>query len=292
MLKSGRNPRNESEQMIFNNLRAIEYINEFQEVEIDFKIIIELHKIMTANTSAEHCSGDFRKSDVFVIDHVDGEIAHIPPDWKEVEELMEELCTFINNDKNFIHPIVKASIIHFLIGYIHPFSDGNGRTARALFYWYLLKKGYSLIQNISISKVILESRTQYDKAFLKTESDGNDLNYFIAYSIKNIRVAFEKLTNYRDKKLNERKKANAISYELLNKGLNKRQADLIGYLYFKNKETKITLNSYAEKHEIVRQTASKDLNELIKLNLIIENKTQKPYTYGLIDRIVIDNFIL
>jgi len=207
MLKSGRNPRNESEQMIFNNLRAIEYINEFQEVEIDFKIIIELHKIMTANTSAEHCSGDFRKSDVFVIDHVDGEIAHIPPDWKEVEELMEELCTFINNDKNFIHPIVKASIIHFLIGYIHPFSDGNGRTARALFYWYLLKKGYSLIQNISISKVILESRTQYDKAFLKTESDGNDLNYFIAYSIKNIRVAFEKLTNYRDKKLNERKKS-------------------------------------------------------------------------------------
>ncbi|WP_366511954.1 Fic family protein [Maribacter sp.] len=51
---------------------------------------------------------------------------------------------FFNNNpkKNFIHPIVKASILHFLIGYIHPFVDGNGRTARAIFYWYLLKNGY------------------------------------------------------------------------------------------------------------------------------------------------------
>src|SRR5690606_17253471 len=130
--------------------------------------------------------------DVFVTDHVDGEIAHTPPDALLMEKLMNHLCEFINNDGYFIHPIVKASIIHFMIGYIHPFADGNGRTARALFYWFLLRKGYTLISDISISRVILESRTQYDKAFLKTEYDDNDMNYFIAYSIKNIRVAFEK----------------------------------------------------------------------------------------------------
>lgn len=290
MLKSGRSPRNESEQMIFNNLRAIEYISEFQDVEIDFKIILELHKIMTANTDAEKCSGEFRKSEVFVIDHVDGEVAHIPPDWKEVEHLMGELCAFMNDDKHFIHPIVKASMVHFLIGFIHPFADGNGRTARALFYWYLLKKGYALIRNISISRVILESRTQYDKAFLKTEYDDNDLNYFISYSVKNIRIAFEKLVNYRDKKSDERKKANSISYELLNKGLNKRQADLLGYLYLKDKNI-ITLSRYAEKYGIVRQTASKDLNELIKMGLIAESKSSKPYIYSIPNRNVIDKFI-
>ncbi|MBK7956922.1 MAG: Fic family protein [Bacteroidetes bacterium] len=180
MLKTGRNPRNESEQMIFNNLRAIQYITEFQDSNIDFKSIIELHRIMTANTEAEKYSGDYRKGEVFVTDHIDGEIAHIPPDWIEVEKLMADLCDFANNDSKFIHPIIKASMIHFMIGFIHPFKDGNGRTARALFYWYLLKKGYSLIKNISISKVILESRTQYDKAFLKTEHDDNDLNYFIS----------------------------------------------------------------------------------------------------------------
>ena len=290
MLKSGRVPRNESEQMIFNNLRAIEYITEFVSSPLDFKIIIELHKIMTANTDAEKYSGNFRKGEVFVTDHVDGEIAHIPPDWKEVEILMDELCNFINNEDKFIHPIIKSSIIHFMVGFIHPFKDGNGRTARALFYWYLLKKGYSLVKNISISRVILESRTQYDKAFLKTEKDDNDLNYFISYSIKNIRIAFEKLINYRDKKLEERKKANLVAYELLEKGLNKRQSDVLGYLFLKN-EKSITLNSYSKKHDIVRQTASKDLSELIKLGLIFENKSTKPYKYSLKSKEAIENFI-
>lgn len=280
MLKTGRDPRNESEQMIFNNLKAIEYISEYVKADIDFKLIINLHKILRVNTDAEKYSGDFRKGEVFVTDHVDGEIAHIPPEWSQVTLLMGELCDFINDDERFIHPIIKASIIHFMVGFIHPFKDGNGRTARALFYWYLLKKGYSLIKNISISRVILESRTQYDKAFLKTEYDDYDLNYFITYSLKNIRIAFEKLIRYRDKKLEERKKANLISYELLSKGLNKRQADLIGYLFL-NPSNTVTLYSYCEKHEIVRQTASKDIQELIRLGLIKEDKSTKPYRYTL-----------
>jgi len=290
MLKSGRVPRNESEQMIFNNLRAIEYISEFVDSKIDYKIIIELHRIMTANTEAEQYSGDYRKGEVFVTDHVDGEIAHIPPDWQEVEPLMGELSDFINDETKFIHPIIKASMIHFMIGFIHPFKDGNGRTARALFYWYLLKKGYALVKNISISRVILESRTQYDKAFLKTEYDENDLNYFIFYSIKNIKIAFEKLIRYRDKKVEERKKANLVSYELLDKGLNKRQADLVGYLFLKEKNM-ITLNSYSHRHDIVRQTASKDLNELIRLGFIIEDKSTKPYKYSLKSKEQIEDYI-
>ncbi len=290
MLKSGRKPRNESEQMIFNNLRAIDYITEFVKSEIDFKIIIELHKIMTVSTTAEKHSGDFRNGEVFVTDHIDGEIAHIPPDWQEVPLLMQEVCRFINDDEKFIHPIIKASIIHFMIGYIHPFKDGNGRTARALFYWFLLKKGYSLIKYISISRVILESRIQYDKAFLKTEYDENDLNYFITYSIKNIRIAFEKLIKYRDNKLDEKKKANLISYELLAKGLHKRQADLVGFLYFKE-NNEITINSYAEKNKIVRQTASKDINELIKLGFIIEDKSNKPFKYSIGNRKMIEEYL-
>lgn len=290
MLESGRSPSNESEQMIFNNLRAIQYISEFQDSTIDFQGILELHRIMTENTKAEQYAGDFRKGDVYVTDHVDGEVAHIPPSWEEVELLMGALCDFANHDPKFIHPIIKASIIHFMIGFIHPFKDGNGRTARALFYWYLLKKGYTSIKNISISKVILASRTQYDKAFLKTENDDNDLNYFISYSIKNIRVAFEKLQAYRDKKLEERKKANYISYQLMEKGLNKRQADLLGYLYIKGQHN-VTLKSYTDQHEIVRQTASKDLNELIKFGLLKEDRSTKPYHYSISSRGIIDNFI-
>ena len=120
MLKSGRKPRNESEQMIFNNSRSIKRITEEINKPLDFALIIELHKTMTANTSAEYCAGDFRDKQIYVQDHVDGENStHTPPDSELVEKYMEDLCEFVNSEKPFIHPVVEASIIHFQIGYIH-----------------------------------------------------------------------------------------------------------------------------------------------------------------------------
>ena len=290
MLKSGRKPRNESEQMIFNNLRSIKLITEEINKPLDFALIVELHKTMTASTSAEYYAGDFRKKQIYVQDHVDGEIAHTPPDAKFVDKYMTDLCEFANSDKPFIHPIIKASIIHFLIGYIHPFMDGNGRTARALFYWFLVKKEYSLIKNISISRAILNSRIQYDKAFLKTENDNNDITYFINYSIKSLRVAFESLIKYRDKKKMDIEQANLISYKILDKGLNKRQADLVGYLYTKE-NGKVNIASYSKKHEVVRQTARKDLNELVNAGLISEDKNGRNVVFRISSKEQVDKFI-
>lgn len=290
MLKSGRKPRNESEQMIFNNLRGIRFIDEEIKSTFDFKLIIEVHRIMTANTSAEDCAGSFRDGQIYVQDHVDGEIAHTPPEHKLVESLMEELCLFVNEEKVFIHPIIKASIIHFMIGFIHPFKDGNGRTARALFYWYLLKKDYSLIKSISISRAILDSRIQYDKAFLKTENDDNDLTYFIMYSIKSLRVAFESLVRYRDKKKGEREKINLIAYKLIEKGLHKRQADLVGYLYSKD-SNRVNISSYSQRHEVVRQTARKDLNDLEKLGLVEEERTGRNVFFKLTSPEKVDSYL-
>ncbi|WP_417800337.1 Fic family protein [Tenacibaculum sp.] len=290
MLKSGRNPRNESEQMIFNNLRSIKLITEEIDKSLDFTLIIELHKTMTASTSAEYCAGNFRNNQIYVQDHVDGEIAHTPPESKYVKKYMDDLCDFANSDKPFIHPIIKASIIHFMIGYIHPFMDGNGRTARALFYWFLVKKDYSLIKNISISRAILNSRIQYDKAFLKTENDANDITYFINYSIKSLRVAFESLIKYRDKKKKDIEQANLISYKMMDKGLNKRQADLIGHLYTKE-NSKVNISSYSKKHEVVRQTARKDLNELINAGIIQEDKDGRNVVFKITSKEKVNNFL-
>jgi len=91
--------------------------------------------------------GRFREdNEINVIDVIDGEIVHTPPDFNEIPLLMNELLNFFNtNEGQFIHPVIKGCIIHFMIGYIHPFVDGNGRTARALFYWYLLKMDIGLL---------------------------------------------------------------------------------------------------------------------------------------------------
>lgn len=290
MLKSGRQPRNESEQMIFNNLRSITMISEEIANPLSKELIINIHKTMTASTSAEYCAGNFRLEQIYVQDFVDGEIAHTPPNHSEVDQYIDDLCEFANSDNEFIHPIIKASIIHFMFGYIHPFMDGNGRTARALFYWYLLKKDYSLVKNISISRAILNSRVQYDKAFLKTENDDNDLTYFINYSIKNLRVAFESLIKYRDKKKAEEENANLVSYKLIDRGLTKRQADLIGFLYAKP-HGQISIKAYTERHNIVRQTARKDLNELITIGLLQEEKDGRKIWFSISSKEAILNYL-
>lgn len=290
MIKSGRKPRNESEQMIINNFRAIREIENRLEESLTIQLILDIHEIMTSNTDASKYSGNFRDHPIYVKDHVDGEIAFTAPDHEEVLGLVNSLIDFINSDEDFVHPIIKASMLHFMIGYIHPFGDGNGRTARALFYWYLIKKGYSLLKHISISKAILDSRTSYDKAFLRTEHDDNDLTYFIMYSMKSLRVAFQNLVKYRDKKRDERLRATQIMYELTEKGFNKRQSDLLGYLYIKPK-AKITIPIYSKKHDIVRQTASKDLTELEEKDILFKYKDGKTIVYELTDKNVIDNLI-
>lgn len=284
MIKSGRNPRNESEQMIVNNFRAISEIENRLDDDMSLKLIIDIHQLMTYKTSAEKYSGDLRNHPISVQDHVDGEVAFVAPNHDEVKLMLTDLIQFVNGDNDFFHPIVKASILHFMIGYIHPFGDGNGRTARALFYWLLIKKGYTLLRYISISEVIKKARRSYDLAFLKTENDGNDLNYFLIYSLNSLKGAFEKLVAYRDRKKTERRKSSELMYQLVETGFNKRQANLLGFLFVKPK-AKVTIPVYSKRHGIVRQTASRDLIELEKRGLIKKYKEGKTLIFTLIDKL-------
>lgn len=277
MLRSGRKPRDESEQMIFNNQKAINFIIEESDRKLTPDFIIELHQIMTINTSAEESAGDFRTGPIYVTDPIDGKVAYIPPDHLELSQLINALCEFSDSDE-FIHPIVKAAMIHFFVGWIHPFRDGNGRTARALFYWYLIKEKYTLVKSVSISRAILDSRIQYDKAFLKVENDDNDLTYFINYAIKSLRVAFESLIKYRDKKKNEKEIMTETNILLSKSGLNERQAKFISYLY--SKETAlVSLSTYVSNSNITRPTATRDLKELESMELIKKYKIGREVSY-------------
>jgi len=269
MLKQERQPKNESEQMIFNNQRAIKFIMEMHTEELTAELIIRLHSILTIKTTAEECSGDLRKTPVNVVDHIDGEVAHVAPEPDQVQRLINDLCEFTNTEKEFVHPILKASMLHFFIGFIHPFADGNGRTARALFYWYMMKKEYSLIRHISISRAILDSRTQYDKAYLKTEYDDNDMTYFLMYSIKGLRVAFDSLVRFRDRKKQEHLTIESLTREFVKTDWNERQALALAEMQTKQ-NVRYSLSDYAEKFKITRQTAATDLRGLVKRGGIIE----------------------
>ena len=225
MLRKQAKPKDKSQQMILNNYNTIRYLSAHKDQGLTPELLLNIHKQITENTlDNPEDEGRFRTDDnIFVVNGITGEVAHDPPSYKQIEDSIIQLCIFINEDKTFIHPIIKAIILHFMISYLHPFVDGNGRTARSLFYWYMLKKGYWLTEYLSISRIIYKSKTQYEKAFLYTEHDDFDLGYFVNYNLKVFNEAFKELKTYLDRKAKE----NAAILEYRIPGLNERQIQIV-----------------------------------------------------------------
>ena len=155
MLKKGRKPQNSSEQMVLNNYEAMNFILEHKDDSLTPALILEIHLLVTKGTIDQDAVGQFRtNNDIVVANPATGVVDYTPPDYQEIDRYITELCTFANLEKqdagsgtdDYIHPVIKGIILHFLMGYIHPFNDGNGRTARSLFYWYVLSRGYWLFE--------------------------------------------------------------------------------------------------------------------------------------------------
>jgi Fic family protein len=282
MLRKNQKPRDKSEQMILNNYETIQYISDHKTNDISMDELFILHSLVTKNTLDESHVGTFRtNNEINVVNELTGEIVHTPPDYKELNALMQSFCDFFNESdpEDFIHPIVKASILHFLIGYIHPFVDGNGRTARAIFYWYLLKNGYWLTEYLSISRVIMKTKTQYEKAYLYTEIDEMDVTYFIHYQVKVLLKAFEDLKEYvAKKKKEESERLKFLQVE----NINERQAEILYKLEkkpnksFRVKEVEIT-------YGVTNQTARNDIESLVDkgyMKKVAVNKKSSNYWKG------------
>ncbi|MEZ4917359.1 MAG: Fic family protein [Chitinophagales bacterium] len=267
MLQKERKPINKSEQMIMNNYITMRKIVQIKDKDLSEELLLNIHKLITNSTlDNKNEEGKFRESnEIHVVNSVTGEIAHTPPDYTELKKLIKDLCTFFNKENaTFIHPIVKASIIHFLIGWIHPFVDGNGRTARALFYWYMLKKGYWLTEFLSISRIIKDSKKQYENAFIYTELDNNDMGYFISYQLKTMQKAFESLKAY----INLKQKEVFQSARFLKiPNVNERMAQILKLLY--DDGDRILDSKFIEnRFKISNFTARSDLKTLVQLGFL------------------------
>lgn len=277
MLIEERAPRDKSELMILNNYKTIQRIKELKDEPLTEELLLELHKLIIAGTLDNmQEEGSFRTNDDIHIVDVDGEIAHVPPTHKDLKPLMNDLYKLFNEEEHsfFIHPVIKACIIHFMIGFIHPFVDGNGRTARALFYWYMLKKGYWLTEYLSISSIILKQKVKYAKAFLYTETDDNDLTYFINYKMEVLESAYKSLMEYIDRKLKEKK---AASHFLKLGNINERQALVLQWLE-EDPDRIIKIKEVENYFAITHQTARVDLHALVTKGFLTEqqiNQKQK-----------------
>lgn len=268
MLRKQLKPQNKGQQMISNNFVTIRYLVENKDKTFSVEQLKEIQRLITHNTlSNSEYEGSLRTSDdVMVVNSITGDVAHTPPAYKEINKWLNDLCAFVNNDNDefFIHPIIKGMIIHFMLSYIHPFVDGNGRTARSLVYWYMIKKGYWLTEYLSISRIIYRSKKKYETAFLYTENDENDLSYFIQYNLETMQKAFDELKIYLQRKISEQ---NDLLYFKEISEINERQAQILKTLTEKPK-TIFTAKELTTIFNVSSKTTRKDLQQLVSLGLM------------------------
>ncbi len=283
MLMSGRKPRDRSEQMIFNNYRAMQFVRENRSKPLSESLLLELHDKVTYNSmDIPDASGRWRKAseDIIVVAARDGTVLHRPPHADLIPDRMRKLIEFANSDQDgsFIHPVIRAVVLHFMLSFEHPFTDGNGRTARALFYWYMIRNEYWLIEFVSISRVIMSAPAKYAKAFLYTETDENDLTYFLHHQLDVIIKSINDLHNYLSIKTKEVQVTEQLLRGPVQRVLNHRQVSLITHA-LKHPDYLYEIQSHKTSHAVTYQTARTDLLDLEELGLLQKFKRGKAFVF-------------
>jgi Fic family protein len=282
MLLSKRPARNHSEQMIINNFKVMQRLLDWKDVELNQDMLFEIQSTIAQDTGIDQDAiGRLRKDsdEIIVGDGMSGEIVYTPPKEEIMILELQRLIEYANADDEkdeFVHPVIKATILHFWLAYLHPFVDGNGRTARAIFYWYLLKRDYWHFQYLSVSRAIKESRAQYDRAFLYTEHDDNDLTYFLHFITTSTKKAIVGFMAYFERKTKENEEAKKISKRI--KKFNKRQVALLRYLDDHKKEN-VDIMTHKNKHGVTYETARTDLMGLSKMGYLRQIKQKNKYVF-------------
>jgi Fic family protein len=284
LLRSGREPSNRSERMIFNNYRALLFMRDDLGGVLTPDDVLELHRILTEGTlDNPDAAGRLQRPDeerIAVYDRATGGLLHRPPPADQLPERLSKLCDFANepNDGDrFIHPVVRGILLHFWLAYDHPFEDGNGRTARALFYWFMRARGYWLVEYLSISRILRKAPAQYGRSFLLTKTDERDTTYFLLYQLEVIHRAVGELHEYLRSKISE-----VQAVERLIRGsahFNHRQLALLSDAV-RNPANHYTLQSHAASHNTTHETARTDLSQLMDRDLLKRERVGRRHVFS------------
>lgn len=279
MLTENIKPKTRGEHMILNNYKVLQQIEtKYKNEPLSIFMLQEIQMLLVQNTlPPEYIPGTFRKDSDDIVVFYEQNIAHIPPKASFVAKELEKLVDYAN-DEEFIHPIIKAIQLHFWIGYLHPFPDGNGRLARAIFYWYLFKNNYWAIAYLPISMLLKRSSHDYAYSYIYSEQDGLDFTYFFDYNIRRI---LESITKFQEHI--EQKKEQSISItskiQAAYPELNERQIRTLQYI-LKDPHASTSAQSYCIMNAVTLRTAYSDLQKLKKLGLIEGTQNGKKIYYS------------
>lgn len=285
MLETRREPRDRSERMILNNFEAMEFMRTLRDKNVTPELVLEIHRVVTDGVLDDpQDAGRLEQPGgerVSIYGH-DDQVLHRPPRAEELPERLQALCDFANGQHAaYLSPVVRAVVIHFMVGYDHYFADGNGRTARALFYWSMLRSGYWLVEHLTISKILKDAPGQYAFSYLLTEDDDGDLTYFLHCQLGVIQRALDEMTAYLQRKTEELESMR----QTVGRGpteLTSRQARLLETAA-EDQAHRVTVKQYAAQFRVSDETARSDLNQLVDQGLLLKRKVGKAFQWGPVD---------
>ena len=285
MLATGRKPRDRSEQMIANNFQAMLFAQELASHPLEsfgrrsYLTYTEFRSRRARWTIPTVPVGSRRPTTIELPSIGTTTLFCTGRPWQvELPGRLEELCRFANGDSStgFVHPVVRAIVIHYCLAYDHPFEDGNGRTARALFYWSMLHDDYWLAQYLSISSILHKAPVQYARSYLLSETDDNDITYFIVYQLEVLERAVKALHSYLMRKIAETKDIERLIHG--SSLLNQRQI-LVVRDALRDPAEPFTINAQARRNRVTYQTARTDLLDLGRLGLFTRHTVGKKFVF-------------
>src|SRR3989337_2325396 len=255
--------RPDDKKELLNYKKAMDFIAKYlgKEDPVTEGLVREIHKMLVKGVRGGQADpGNYRKVQNYVVNSRTKEIIYTPPPPLEVPYLMSELVEWLNKDKD-ISPIPIAGISQFQFVHIHPFIDGNGRTARLLSTLILYKTGYDFKRLFTISEYYDKDRPDYYKAIQTVRNNNMDMTGWVEYFLTGLRSQMEEI----QEKGKQLKKQDAALQKIKKSVLNTRQEKAIKYLL---KNGTISVNEYQSVASCIRRTAQRDLGNLIEKGVI------------------------
>jgi Fic family protein len=253
----------DDEKELLNYKKAMDFLSKYlgKEDPVTEGVIRELHKITVKGVRGENADpGNYRKIQNYVVNSRTREVIYTPPPPLEVPHLMREFAEWINKAED-ISPILVAGIAQFQFVHIHPFIDGNGRTARLLSTLILYKTGYDFKRLFTISEHYDKDRPAYYQAIQSVRNNKMEMTAWLEYFVDGLRSQMKEIQEKGKKIIGSEK----IVKNFLKKDINERQEKIIRYLVINER---ITNDECQKLCGSIRRTATRDLASLVGKGII------------------------
>ena len=266
-------------QEVRNYLKVAAFIDEVYgdpNMELDLRTIRHIHYLILDGIEGGYEPGEFRKIQNYVVNNKTKEVIYTPPPASEVPILMLELVDWLRSDEaNQLSPLLKAGIAHYQLVDIHPFLDGNGRTARALANLILYHAGYDIKKLFSLEEYYDANPAGYYEALQSVRTIGV-LTTWLTYFTAGIAAEMQKikelvLTHSRDRALRDKIGQVALS---------ERQLAILAYI---EKNGRITNRELQQLANLSHASAYKELLTLVESGVLVKKGKARGTHYILVD---------